>query len=239
MSDCSLFYLYKHSFNNGVLYIGKGSRTRVNDFNNRSKYWKSLYKKHGINRIDVIVDGLTEDDAYELENLVISEYRDMGLVLCNLNDGGKGGLSGYKHSDEAKRNISLKQIGKFVNEDTRKKISEKAKIQFKEKGHPCINRVIPNETRFKISNSKKGKKESTESRINKSIGQLGRKHDDLVNQKKSEKLRDKSVYKLYSDKFGTVEGTRNYLLDNYGITSNAISALKSGRAKSQLGFILK
>lgn len=238
MAAFDIFYVYKHTFGNGVCYIGKGSKGRAYDIHKRSSFWKSLYLKHSLVKVEILKENLNELVAYELEKIFIQEHKDNNIALCNLNDGGKGGILGYKHSPESKKKISEANKNKSVSEETKKKIRYNAFKQFEKKGHPCLGREMSIETKNKISTSKQGAKESKETKAKKSISQTGRKHDKETTAKKAEKLRDKKTYFLESASFGLVSGDRVYLYEKYGLNSNSISALLYGRAKTQKGFKL-
>lgn len=232
------FYVYRHIFNNGAIYIGKGVGDRYKSFNQRNVYWTSTFRKYGLKEASIIIPNLSEDEAFELENLVISEYRNMGLKMCNLNNGGKGGQIGFHHSEESKIRISTKQIGKFVSDETKAKISLATKKQFLEKGHPMKGKHISEEIKRSLSIARLGARNSDETREKKRLGQIGRIHDESSNIKKSEKLRDKTIYSLIHSEYGVVFGDRKYLFEKYGITTNSISALIKKRAKIQQGFKL-
>lgn len=116
-------YVYRHRRldNNEVFYIGKGS---ILNKNKNSLYEETLYKRAFVktsrNRewkavvnittytVEILAVGLTETDAYELEVLLISEYKRADCcdgTLVNLTDGGEGG-SGIIISDERRKWMS-------------------------------------------------------------------------------------------------------------------------------------
>lgn len=84
------YYIYAHrkKTTGEIFYIGKGKKGRAHEKTNRNKYWKHTEAKHG-RYVDFLAKGLTNDLAYELEELII---RTIGLDnLTNLDEGGKGG----------------------------------------------------------------------------------------------------------------------------------------------------
>lgn len=99
------FYVYKHTFANGTLYIGKGKGKRYRSNASRNTYWHNLKNKYGVPAKEIIVDNLTEEDAFDLENLIIEELQDTAISTCNISTGGSG-CEGYKHTEEHKEYMS-------------------------------------------------------------------------------------------------------------------------------------
>lgn len=65
-------YVYRHIFNDGRLYIGKGSGGRAQNFVERNPYYLRTLKECGPPLVLYVKDRLTEHDAYRLENSLIS-----------------------------------------------------------------------------------------------------------------------------------------------------------------------
>lgn len=89
--------------------------------------------KHGY-VVQIVADGLTEGQAFDLEKSLISiSGRE---VLCNLTDGGDG-PSGMKHSEATKNQMSARLMGNAYNKWQGKKHSEttKAKMSEAQKGN--------------------------------------------------------------------------------------------------------
>jgi len=95
------FYVYAHKkkTDGKIFYIGKGCGKRAYK-KDRSEWWKNTVSKHGYT-VEILSDGLLEEDAFELEEFVISELKGQ---LCNMTNGGEGS-SGLKHSEEAKAKL--------------------------------------------------------------------------------------------------------------------------------------
>lgn len=101
-------YIYVHriSETGEIFYIGKGSNKRAWDFkNSRNPYWHNIYSKHNT-KVNILVDSLSEDEAFALEKRLITELKKIGLAKANLHEGGLGGNTwkfmteaqvGYKH----------------------------------------------------------------------------------------------------------------------------------------------
>lgn len=105
-------YLYRHIRLdvNQPFYIGIGSDDdfkRSREKSNRNKHWRNIVKNTSYD-VDILMDGLSWEDACEKEKEFIKLYgrSDLKLgTLCNLTEGGEG-VIGMKHSDETKRKIS-------------------------------------------------------------------------------------------------------------------------------------
>ena len=108
----AVVYLHKDDCGK-VFYVGIGKKeSRAFDYRGRSVFWKKYSQKHGVNS-EIVAEGISYDDAKELEILLISELgrRDLGLGnLVNMTDGGEGTL-GLKHKDETKRKIGKSNSG--------------------------------------------------------------------------------------------------------------------------------
>jgi hypothetical protein len=164
-------------------YVGKGQNGRAN-----SHRWeaKSLLHRPGrknakINiihklwkqgldfEIDIALEALTEQEAYEYEVEAITTYGRIDLgsgCLANLSDGGEGGSSGTKWSPEviAKRAESLRNNGKprggwKLSEETKEALSKKRlgvprpEEVRKKIGEAHRGKVVSEETRKKMSDS--------------------------------------------------------------------------------------
>lgn len=133
-------YLHRRASNGKVFYVGKGCRYRHKSLWNRSQHWKNIVAKHGYT-IEVVANGMTEKEAFDLEKKLISKYKDDGL--CNRTLGGEG-ASGVKVSEETKRkhkerrsshewraNLSKKARERFANPEFRKAHAERIRKQMK------------------------------------------------------------------------------------------------------------
>jgi NUMOD3 motif len=125
-----MFYTYAHYTPEGRLfYIGKGSSVRrAHYMQGRNNYWCKVVAKYGKPVVKILAEWLTEKEAFEHEITLIKEYREQGLELCNLTDGGDG-TSGYKQSDEHRQKNSQARIGKSATWNIGRKHTEETKIK--------------------------------------------------------------------------------------------------------------
>ena len=85
------YYVYKHirKKDGSTFYIGKGKEGRLESDKGRNIHWKRVVEKDNGFDSEIIKDGLSEDEAFDLEVKLISE---IGLDnLCNMTEGGSGG----------------------------------------------------------------------------------------------------------------------------------------------------
>lgn len=118
-----LWLRYKNSRHGPRLspyYVGKGSGNRA--FNSRQR---RVRPPKDWSYIVFAQEGLTEREAFDLEQYYIALYgrKDLGTgILGNFTDGGEG-VSGLRHSQEARNKISRAHLGKMVSQETRNKLS--------------------------------------------------------------------------------------------------------------------
>lgn len=158
------FYIYAVFRRSGEpCYIGKGTGDRYlsHSAGSHNTRLSHLFRQDSDLPVVILRDDLTEDEAWELEALFIGTIgrADIGTgPLVNHSDGGKGGTSGYQHTQEtllrmgassstrmtalwqsisvAERverggNVSLgNKNGAWSSEDHRAKARERAKARF-------------------------------------------------------------------------------------------------------------
>jgi NUMOD3 motif len=110
----SQFYVYEHlaKDTNMPFYVGKGTKYRCNSKENRNKHWHNIVQKHGF-IVNIVAKNLDEELAFLCEQERIDQLKRLGYKLCNYTEGGEG-ISGHKHSDETKKKLSQKAIGRNV-----------------------------------------------------------------------------------------------------------------------------
>lgn len=126
------YYIYFHinPLKNEIFYVGKGYGNRSHSKHSRNKFWNHTINKYKTFCVDIIENGLSENEAYKREKYWIDRIgrRDLGKgTLVNMTNGGEG-TSGYKVSGETKKKMSLSTIKKYKNnKDIAKKISKTLK----------------------------------------------------------------------------------------------------------------
>jgi hypothetical protein len=172
-------------------YIGKGKDDRM--YVHEGKALKNtLGNKHLQRKILKILkegntiyyhkfnDNVSEEDALACEIVAIATFKNAGVKLCNITDGGEGGdwFTNNPRKEEIRKNMSKSGKGRIspfknkhhteetknkqriayknrlpISEETKKKISKATKG----KNNPMYNKHHTKETRQKISKSLRGK----------------------------------------------------------------------------------
>lgn len=154
-------YLYRHirKDTNQVFYIGIGTREnhrRARTIVRRNRYWKNIVSKTEWES-EVVFDDISIDEAKKKEVEFIALYgrSDLGLgTLVNMTDGGDGTF-GIIISDEKRKEMSIRNMGKTLSAEHKNKISEAHK-----------GKVFSDNTLQKMRDAKIGTKQS-EDTINK------------------------------------------------------------------------
>lgn len=128
----NLYYVYGHykPNSNELFYVGKGKNDRAWYSFRENKFWKNVVKKHNGFDVEIMFDGLEEEEAIILEIMLIEFYgrRDLKTgCLVNCTDGGDGG---YNPSTQTRLKMSLAKKGekhfnwnKPLSKETKSKIS--------------------------------------------------------------------------------------------------------------------
>jgi len=125
------FYVYGHYMDGSEkpFYIGKGRGNRAYEQYSRSDEWKNIVNQCEV-KVDILYDGLTEQEAFELEKNLIKEFGRLDLntgCLVNKTDGGDG-ISGQVYTDarrEKVRNSAKRSIVDRLGEQKAKEYIEK------------------------------------------------------------------------------------------------------------------
>jgi hypothetical protein len=171
------FYVYVHmkKTDDSVFYVGKGCGKRHKNKQGRNEYWNRIVAKYGFVS-EIVQDNLTFEESNQAEINLIKKLRDQGCQLCNLTDGGEGGL-GVKKTQMEKDLISQKNKGKKRSEETKAKMQgnknalgakrsaeTRAKMSASKKGrNNIVGRPVSEETRNKIRESRKKTEEAKKS----------------------------------------------------------------------------
>lgn len=136
--DKKEFYVYRWYYinTNETFHIGKGKGQRYKEkTQSRNQFFKNIINKEKDNvTSEILVDNLTEQEAWDLEKKLIAEYKAKGECKTNFHEGGRGGNTGnynnpernYKISEAAKKRVGKlnPMYGKHHTEETKQKIRE-------------------------------------------------------------------------------------------------------------------
>lgn len=180
-------YFHRKASDNSIFYVGIGVKFRPYRKSRRSLHWNRIVNKYGlIIEIKHTVD--TWEEAAILEKKYISEIGriDQGKgTLVNYTDGGDGTLGckwniGRKASEETKIKQSISLKGRKPHQNT---IDANKLVNRKGQG---LGKIISDETRKKISDSKKGTIATKEHKHKVSQKLKGRIISDYTRQRSSE-----------------------------------------------------
>jgi len=153
------FYVYQYVSESGLpYYIGKGSGRRIHRHHTKTAL-------PPVERRIIVQDGLTNEEAKKLEGELITKYgRKLdGGSLDNIKINQWACAVGWKHSEEAKRKISIGNKGKKRTEEQRKNYKGTVTEEHKEKVRQAnLGRKDSLERREKIRQANLGKKLSPE-----------------------------------------------------------------------------
>lgn len=123
---------------NEIRYVGQTVQTLENRL---KKHLRSKDKSHRVNWIksitneglepiiELICETNTLDKCNELEQFYIKKYRDEGLKLTNMTDGGDGSI-GFTHSEESKKKMRKVANKRMSNPDVINNLKEKGLEQW-------------------------------------------------------------------------------------------------------------
>ena len=116
-----MFYIYEWYIENTneVIYVGKGSKNRFKVCKHNYMFNEFLKRFKCKSRIVKYYE--TEQLAFEAEAQRISELKAIGQCVCNINTGGKGGLSEH-WTPEKRRKYSENNVMK--SQEQRKRMSK-------------------------------------------------------------------------------------------------------------------
>jgi len=146
-------YIHTRKDNNTVFYVGKGKGKRAFDRSGRNKHWYNVVNKAGY-KTDICAYWPTEEQALEHEKFLIACFKELS-TLVNKTAGGDG-ISGYRHTEEARKTMSLKRQGKSA--------------------YWNVGRTPSEETRLLMSQRQKGRKHTEETKAKMSAAQSKEKN---------------------------------------------------------------
>lgn len=186
-----------------VFYIGKGTNSRYSQITGRNKFFTDYYNTHNC-KSRIILENLSEKDAFELEIETIKWYKEnTDYRLTNQTDGGDG--NAFKCGELNPKFGKGEEIvgeknpfyGKKHSDRVKEILSEKAKQRTGEK-NPFYGKTHSDETKEKLRSAMKGRYDG-ENNPN-----YGRKHSDETKKLLSElmkKRKYKCVCKICNKEF--------------------------------------
>jgi hypothetical protein len=227
-------YLHKRETDNTIFYVGKGKGRRAWSRSCRNRHWKIISAKHGV-LVEIFKDSMSEVCALTLERIIIAS---IGIQnLANVTDGG-GGISGYRHTHEAKEKISASGRGRPQHPNSLKALIQrrgckltddhKAKLSLAKAGIP--RGPQSEETRRKISSSHIGIRPSAETLEKMSKSKIGKAVG------KNSPSYDMTERRFFHQDHGEFVGTRGELILAHKLASGCISELISGKRQSVKGW---
>lgn len=154
------FCVYEHwrSDTNTCFYVGKGTIKRAHQVGpkTRNQHHARIVEKlkrtgfsYAVKLVDV---SLFEKDAFALECERIKFWRDQGIKLTNMTNGGEG-TCGHALSEEHKAKISARHLGKITSIETK----EKMRVAQKGRSRPdLLGKAKSPEAKAKMSSAQKG-----------------------------------------------------------------------------------
>ena len=145
-------------------YVGKGNESRVKE-KERNSDWKVIAEQFGWRR-ETVYASRDENDAYAAEKWLVAYHDTFRGWGANLNEGGRGQKSGWKHTAEARAVMSAFQRGREHaphSEATKQLLSERQRGKTPgNKGKPGRsppNKGVPmsEEQKRRLSELNKGK----------------------------------------------------------------------------------
>ena len=124
------YYVYIHKRLDSLdpFYVGKGTGKRAWLKAGRNEYWQRVASKHGY-EVEIVAEFEEPSAALTAELEVMLFLERWGYSLTNKALGG-GGITGYKHTDEARAKMSRRMKEVCGREDHRRMRSEAQKARF-------------------------------------------------------------------------------------------------------------
>lgn len=193
-------------------------------------HWLNNLRSLNLKPIMQIVEECDESTWAERETYWIRHYRDLGCGLVNATEGGEG-ISGLKHSEEAKRKMGDIHRGKIISEDHRRKISEanrgktrseetKRKMSEAHKGekNPYYGKTHSKEIRLKMSEVNKNPSEETRCKLREAT---------RGNNNPNSKLNEEQVIQIKQRILGGESASS--IAKDYEVGRETIKAIRQGR----------
>lgn len=196
------FYIYgwyrKTTEGSELFYIGKGKKERYLVTKQRNKYFTSIINTYETFS-EIIIDSLTEQESWELEELIIDEAKSIGLCKANFMRGGKGGDTRQFMSEIDKKDLINRQIKTF-------------KQNYKKENHPFYGKTGEQASNY-------GNKHTEKSNKQRSASLLGREFTEEHKANISKSKKGKTLTKSHKQKIGR-SGKNNANAQSFSITIN-------------------
>lgn len=226
-----------------IRYVGKSDdpkdrlRRHLGDGANIHKTrWIAKLKRQGLIPLLHILEEVPYSQWQEKERYWIAYYREQGCSLLNKTDGGDG-LSGYEYTDEIRKKMSLRQMGRKRSEGSRKQQAQ----TWAERYGKTFDVISPEGIEYKgINNVRDFCREH--GLISMSFSQMLRGE---LNHHKGWKRLD-SDYKPKAFAFIAPDGTiyrdierLDFFCEEHGLSYKSMSALHRGKSRTALGGWMK
>lgn len=214
--------LYIHVLPNWqIFYVGIGSEKRAFSKSNRNKHWKEIVEKYPQYHVHIVLDNLTMFEAAEFE---IEMIRKIGLSnLSNVSSGGIATAQGMKHTDEAKRKISINSGSK------RAEVKEKHRFNALGYRNNMYGKTHTIEAREKIRKARSGSKASNITKLKMSENKKGCKNSSHI----------KKIYCFINTKTWEVVFLTPFdFRQQYKLNQSCVSMLINRKRKSVNSWIL-
>lgn len=126
-----MYYVYEHSIEGKVFYVGKGCKDRAIVFTGRNELWNKHVGKC-LQSVEVNIVGLfeREEDALIFEENLILKHLDLGENLCNISMNKK---LNYKKYMSKKRQIKSRDFSNKIDVLPKPSISSKENLKLSQK----------------------------------------------------------------------------------------------------------
>lgn len=242
-------YAWKIKGTGEVFYIGKGSGNRYKTKKRENSYFTKMVMSHDCEP-EILINDLTEAEAFEYEKVLIAVYRTSCPRLTNVLDGGEQPPSskGKKRSEETKRKMSGSMKKYFANHPEAADESSKRLKEF-----------------LKTEKGKEFARKSAEARATEEFKQLHSRRCRAANttpeylEKQSALVKKMWESKAYTDAHSGANNCRAQSVEQYdsdgnyiksyetitqaanetGVNFSKISAVCRGKRKTAGGYIWK
>ena len=151
-----MFYVYEWFIKETgeIIYVGKGCRNRYK-VRKHNRFFNDMIKRFDCDsRIIKYFEG--EQDAFDYEYLRVHELKEIGQCVCNIYEGGAGGVKSW-WTDELRKQYSEKNVMKSEKQRKRMRVSNpmsNPKIAEKTNGQKRRKVTIGNTTYISIKEAK-------------------------------------------------------------------------------------